>query len=77
MPAKAKTAEAVALNEHAPASSPPLPDEELSSLRRLLRRAEGFALALVRSNVPGARLVARLVENPQRFSPPSCWLTTW
>ncbi len=53
---RSMTAEAVAAGETA--SSSPLPGEELASLRRLLVRAEGFALAFVRSNVPAeSRLI--------------------
>ena len=45
-----------------PGSTSPLPDEELLGLRRLLLRAEGFALAFVRSNVPteSRRIVGEL-----------------
>ncbi len=56
MATRSTTAEAAAGE---PGSSSPLPGEELASLRRLLVRAEGFALAFVRSNVPAeSRLIA-------------------
>ncbi len=52
MATKPTTAEAAAGDHLSSASPSPLPGDELASLRRLLQRAQGFALAFVRSNVP-------------------------